>query len=156
MMGQLRTKIAHLDFAKHRERIFLEKLALINQTKKDDLTMLNKENMQLSYEIDELMDRIRMKKMARQKMSPASKATLNAHEEGLEGTLLKNSSLNSSIKKRNFANMSVGATGGSHQQYRLDEKVPLLDPTKYSQLPQPQQDDLMYYVNQIERMEKDF
>jgi hypothetical protein len=30
MMGQLRTKIAHLDFAKHRERIFLEKLGLIN------------------------------------------------------------------------------------------------------------------------------
>lgn len=44
--------------------------------------MLNKENMQLSYEIDELMDRIRMKKLAKMKrnnQSP-SKTTLNQEE----------------------------------------------------------------------------
>ena len=125
MMGQLRTKIAHLDFAKHRERIFLEKLALINQTKKDDLTMLNKENMQLSYEIDELIDRVRTKQMERMKNKSPSKGGL----DDIEKTLNKNASLNSSIKKRNFNNSSVNA---GHSASKLDEKVPLLDPTKFS------------------------
>lgn len=41
--------------------------------------MLNKENMQLSYEIDELMDRIRAKKFAKQKQNnkSPSKTTIN-------------------------------------------------------------------------------
>ncbi len=73
MMGQLRGKISQLDFQKHRERLFLEKLALINQTKKDDLTMLNKDNMQLSYEIDELMDRINAKRAAKAKRQSPNK-----------------------------------------------------------------------------------
>jgi hypothetical protein len=64
MMGQLRAKISNVDFMKHREKIFLDKLGMINQAKKDDLTALNKDNMQLSYEIDELLDRIRLKKEA--------------------------------------------------------------------------------------------
>lgn len=58
MMGQLRQKMGQVDFLKHRERLFSEKLGLINQHKRDDTQLLNKENMQLSYEIDELMDRI--------------------------------------------------------------------------------------------------
>ncbi len=62
MMGQLRGKIANVDFNKHREKIFLDKLAMINQAKKEDLTSLNKDNMVLSYEIDELLDRIKLKK----------------------------------------------------------------------------------------------
>ncbi len=52
----------------------MDKLGLINQTKKDDLSMLNKDNMQLSYEIDELMDRINAKRAAKnakkEKVSP--------------------------------------------------------------------------------------
>ena len=131
-MGQLRTKIAHLDFAKHRERIFLEKLGLINQTKKDDLTMLNKDNMQLSYEIDELMDRVRMKKlekMKRQQMqSPDKKRLLNREEEEILGASLQKSNL-SALKKRNFANISMGTNSVTT---RLDEKLPLLDPVKFA------------------------
>ena len=65
MMGQLRGKIANVDFNKHREKIFLDKLAMINQAKKEDLTSLNKDNMVLSYEIDELLDRIKLKKEAK-------------------------------------------------------------------------------------------
>jgi hypothetical protein len=37
---------------------------MINSGKKEDLTALNKDNMVLSYEIDELLDRIRLKKDA--------------------------------------------------------------------------------------------
>ena len=69
MMGQLRGKIANVDFNKHREKIFLDKLAMINQAKKEDLTALNKDNMVLSYEIDELLDRIKLKKEAKNKSS---------------------------------------------------------------------------------------
>jgi hypothetical protein len=38
---------------------------MINQAKKEDLTALNKDNMVLSYEIDELLDRIKLKKEAK-------------------------------------------------------------------------------------------
>jgi hypothetical protein len=93
--------------------------------------MLNKENMQLSYEIDELMDRIRMKKLAKMKKNNHSPSKTTLNQEDMLDTLNKNSSLTSSIKKRNMYNLSVGG-GGSLSQSRLDEKVPLLDPAKFS------------------------
>ena len=58
MMAQLRGKIGSLDFAGRRERLYAEKIGLINQSRKEELNIMNRENMQVSYEIDELMDRI--------------------------------------------------------------------------------------------------
>jgi hypothetical protein len=64
MMEQLRGKIAALDFQGRRERLYTEKIALINQARREELTLRNRENMQISYEIDELIDRIASKKRA--------------------------------------------------------------------------------------------
>jgi predicted RNase H-like nuclease (RuvC/YqgF family) len=37
MIKQLRSKMQQIDFKKHRERLYTEKLGMINQGKKDDL-----------------------------------------------------------------------------------------------------------------------
>ncbi len=66
MMEQLRNKLSTIDFQKHRERLFSEKIQIITQGKKEDLTILNKENMQITFEIDELVSRINQKKQEMQ------------------------------------------------------------------------------------------
>lgn len=88
-----------MDFNKHRERIFLDKLAMINHSKKEDLNTLNRDNMVLSYEIDELIDRIRLKKEA--KMKNENKFNYDGSPKSLSHSLKKDMSRNSLKKKLN-------------------------------------------------------
>lgn len=138
MMKQLRQKMQTIDFKKHKERLYSEKLSMINLGKKEDLVNLNKENMQISYEIDELMDRINAKKAALVKESPRFFVT--DEKAGMS----KDSS-----KKAIPPVMSAAGQ-------RVDNAFPLLELNRVQKLPQDQQEDLMYFVQHIDRLEKDF
>ena len=112
----------NLEFQKNKEKLYAEKIGVINQGKKEDLTALNKDNMTLSYEIDQLSDRIASKKQS----------SFFVTEE----PSLKN------LQSGSLANLKQ--PDGN-----------LLDYAKLQKMPKDQQEDLMYFVQHIERLEKE-
>lgn len=52
----LRNKLEYLDGQEGKERAMVERIREYNERKREILSALNKENMQISYEIEEIMD----------------------------------------------------------------------------------------------------
>ena len=110
---------------------------MINQGKRDDLTTLNKENMLISYEIDELVDRINAKKQEAKKQHLTFVGGSGEEEGTAEniGGAASPTGLQSSLKK-NMSQGKLRAAGTvSQASVRVESQFPVLDLARVSQMP---------------------
>ena len=56
MANTLRNKLDFLESQLNKEKALCERLHKHNEGKREDLTLLNKDNLKISYEIEEIMD----------------------------------------------------------------------------------------------------
>eukprot|EP00347_Sterkiella_histriomuscorum_P024300 403331608 len=152
----LRNKLDFLESQLNKEKAICERLQKHNEGRREELNVLNKDNLKISYEIEEIMDQIKELKNPQsffltnesRYIPNNGKNDLSVAEKSLISNIKRGMNLN---EKGNNDHQISTINANIQSQYTVANlKHPQVDMTRLSV---DQQEEVAYYISQIARLD---
>lgn len=161
----LRKKLDYLESQLNREKALCERLQQHNEGRREELNELNKDNLKISYDIEELMDKIKeiknpqsffLTNESKYMSSQPQKQELSLAEKSLVSNIRRGLNINDKSYPDQQQQVAMAPLANNNTRQSIYTIQNLQHPqVDFSKLTADQQEEISFYISQIQRLDRD-